>query len=185
MFKNNRLDTYYVKADHRKEIEMKYIYIGKIVNTHGIKGELRILSKFKYKDKVFKKNMKIYIGNNKIEEEINTYRQHKNFDMITLLGYNNINEVLKYKGENVYILESDLNLNDSEYLDETLEGFAAIINDKVVGKVVRIERYKVNQIIVVNNGVKDFLIPFVSDIILNVDLKKKQIIIKDIKGLID
>ena len=92
MFKNNRLDTYYVKADHRKETKMK----------------------FKYKDKVFKENMKIYIGNNKIEEEINTYRQHKNFDMITLLGYNNINEVLKYKGENVYILESDLNLNDNE-----------------------------------------------------------------------
>ena len=37
---------------------MKFINIGKIVNTHGIKGELRILSKFRYKDKVFKKGMK-------------------------------------------------------------------------------------------------------------------------------
>ena len=35
---------------------MKFINIGKIVNTHGIKGELRILSDFKYKDKVFKKD---------------------------------------------------------------------------------------------------------------------------------
>ena len=41
---------------------MKYIYIGKIVNTHGLKGEIRILSDFKYKDLIFKDNFKIYIG---------------------------------------------------------------------------------------------------------------------------
>ena len=35
---------------------MNKVYIGKIVNTHGIKGELRILSDFPYKDKVFKIN---------------------------------------------------------------------------------------------------------------------------------
>ena len=34
------------------------LYIGKIVSTHGIKGELRILSDFQYKDKVFR------VGNN-------------------------------------------------------------------------------------------------------------------------
>ena len=44
---------------------MKYIRIGKIVNTHGIKGELRLLSSFKYKDKVFKKDMKLYVGKDK------------------------------------------------------------------------------------------------------------------------
>ena len=47
---------------------MKYVLIGKIVNTHGLKGEVRILSSFKYKDKVFKNGMKVYIGKNKIEE---------------------------------------------------------------------------------------------------------------------
>ena len=34
---------------------MEYIYIGDIVNTHGIKGEVRILSDFKFKSDVFKK----------------------------------------------------------------------------------------------------------------------------------
>ena len=37
---------------------MDKVYIGKVVNTHGIKGELRILSDFPYKDKVFKINNK-------------------------------------------------------------------------------------------------------------------------------
>jgi ribosomal 30S subunit maturation factor RimM len=39
---------------------MKYVLIGKIVNTHGLKGEVRILSDFKYKDKVFIPEMNIY-----------------------------------------------------------------------------------------------------------------------------
>ena len=51
---------------------MEYIYVGKIVNTHGIKGELRLLSKFPYKDKVFINNMTIYIDK-KDKEIINTY----------------------------------------------------------------------------------------------------------------
>ena len=38
---------------------MDYIYIGKIVNTHGIKGELRIISNFEYKELVFQKDVNI------------------------------------------------------------------------------------------------------------------------------
>ena len=76
-------------------MEEEYIYIGKIVNTHGIKGELRLLSNFKYKNKVFLQNRKIYIGEEKKEEMIKSYRHHKIFEMITLYGYDSINEVLK------------------------------------------------------------------------------------------
>lgn len=170
----------------RKLVEsMKYMYIGKIVNTHGIKGEIRILSKFKYKDKVFKKDMNIYIGDNKDKEVIFTYRVHKNFDMITMYGYDNINQILKYKGSNVYIDSDDLKLDEDEYLDSELEDMDVIVDDRVFGKVVRIERYSANDLIVVNNGVKDFLIPFVRDIILDIDLKKRCIVVKNIKGLLD
>ena len=163
---------------------MNYLYIGKIVNTHGIKGEIRIISDFKYKSKVFKKGMTIYIGTNKDKEIINTYRVHKNFDMITMVGYNNINEILHYKGSNVYIAKEDLLLNEGEYLDSDLINMDVVVNNKIVGKVKRIERYTNNSLIVVNNEVKDFLIPFVSDII-NIDLKKRQITVEDIKGLIE
>ena len=40
----------------------EYILIGKIVQTHGIKGELRIRSNFEMKDRVFKKGFNLYIG---------------------------------------------------------------------------------------------------------------------------
>ena len=117
---------------------MNYIKIGKIVNTHGIKGELRIISTFKYKDKIFKNNMEIYIGNNKTKEIINTYRPHKQYDMITLYGYNNINEVLKYKGLNVYVLKSDINLEKGKYLDEDLIGLKVICDHKEIGNIEKI-----------------------------------------------
>ena len=43
--------------------------------------------------------MKIYIGKEKTCEVIKTYRHHKIFEMIMMKGYNDIDEVLKYKGE--------------------------------------------------------------------------------------
>ena len=76
---------------------MKYVLIGKLVNTHGLKGEVRILSSFDHKDKVFIPGMTIYIGRKKEKEEIVTYRHHKYFEMITMKGYSDIDEVLRYK----------------------------------------------------------------------------------------
>ena len=75
---------------------MDLIYIGKIVNTHGIKGEVRILSDFEYKEEVFKINNKLIVDNNELI--IKSYRKHKNYDMVTFEGIDDINDVLKYKG---------------------------------------------------------------------------------------
>ena len=133
---------------------MKLIKIGKIVNTHGIKGELRLLSKFPYKDKVFIKNMVIYI-NKENKEIINTYRKHKNFDMITLNGYTNINEVLKYKGKNVYVDSDDIKLDKDKYLDEEIMGLNVIYENKIKGIIVNIERYDKTCLLVIDGEDKE------------------------------
>lgn len=161
---------------------MEYLKIGKIVNTHGIKGELRLLSSFPYKDKVFIKGMKIYIDKKKIEV-INTYRRHKNFDMITLDGYNNINDVLKYKGLYVYVNKDDINLDNNKYLDEDLIGLDIYVNNEYKGKVNTIERYDKNVIMSIMNDNKEYLIPYNDNIIEKIDINNKKIIVKDINGL--
>ena len=164
---------------------MKYIRIGKIVNTHGIKGELRIISDFKYKDRVFKDMFNIYIGKDKVKETINTYRVHKNFDMITLYNYDNINQVLKYKGDYVFINDEDLNLKDNEYLDEWLIGFNVKYNNLSDVKVVSIEKYSEYKLLKVNYNDTFKLIPLNDAIIKDVNLEKKEITLDDnIKGLI-
>ena len=110
-----------------------YLYIGKIVNTHGIKGELRILSNFKYKDKIFKENFDFYIGDNKIKETVKSYRHHKQFEMVMFLGYENINEVLMYKTQKLYILKEDLVLREDEFLDQKLLGMSVFQNNSKLG----------------------------------------------------
>lgn len=164
---------------------MKYIRIGKIVNTHGVKGELRLISDFKYKDKIFVDNFSIYIGKEKIEEKINSYRRHKMFDMITLKGYNNINEVLKYKGSYAFINKEDLVLGNNEYLNEDLIGFDVIYNNLPNIKVVGIEKYPSSDMLKVNYNDTFKLIPITNGIIENIDFSKKEIVLKNIKGLIE
>ena len=164
---------------------MEYIYIGKIVNTHGIKGELRIKSDFEYKERIFKKGFNLYIGKDKTKEEINSYRHHKEFEMVTFTEYNNINQVLKYLKENVYIVKEDLNLKDDEYLEKELIGFDIIENDKIVGKIVSIEKTSpTNKIMEINYKGKRVLLPYHKDFILKLDLQNKKIEVKLIEGMI-
>lgn len=162
---------------------MELIKIGKIVNTHGIKGELRLLSKFPYKDKVFIKGMNIYIDK-KDKEVISSYRHHKNFDMITLEGYTNINEVLKYKGKDAYINKEDIKL-DNEYLDEDIIGLIVIYKSEVKGTIEDIERYEKNTLLKVVNDSKYYLVPYNYNLIDKIDLNNKKIYIKDIDGLFE
>ena len=164
---------------------MEYISIGKIVNTHGIKGEVRILSNFKYKDKALKQGKTIYIGKEKNKETINSYRKHKIFDMRTLHGITNINDVLTYKGKNIFTTRQDLNLSEDEYLEEDLIGMNILVNGKKVGilKDYIKDKYQ-DRIIIEKKGIQ-YQVPFVPDIIENINIKEKHIKIKEIKGLLE
>ena len=163
---------------------MNYLYIGKIVNTHGIKGEIKIISNFKFKNKIFLKNNKIYIGKNKIQETINSYRVHKNFDMITLVNYDNINDVLKYKNEKVFINRDDFKFE--EYLDEDLIGLDAYIDDRLIGKIENIEYIKNNSLIIIKDEKNNKrYIPNNKDFIKSIDVSNKKVYINYIEGLIE
>ena len=164
---------------------MKYVLIGRLVNTHGLKGEVRILSSFKYKDRVFKDGMNIYIGKDKINECITSYRYHKIFDMITMDGYNDINQILKYKGEYIFVNKEDIVLGENEYLDEDIIGMSVYVEGRLLGSVKRIEKHSVNEILVIKNDEKNYLVPYNFDIILSIDLEKKEMIVKNIVGLFE
>lgn len=159
---------------------MEYINVGKIVNTHALKGELRILSDFRYKDKIFKKGMKLYVGKKREEFVINTYRFHKIYDMVTFVGYNNINDVEYLKGLQVYINEEDLKL-DGEIYSGKLIDFTVIIDDKEIGKVTQVMDTKANEVLRVNDKI---LIPYVDEFIKEIDLDKKIIYINNIGGIV-
>ena len=152
-----------------------YVCVGKIVNTHGIKGELRILSDFELKTKVFKKDVNLYVGPEKQEFTITGYRHHKMFDMVTFAGITNINEVLSLKGLFVYVKRDILDIANDSYILSDLIGLAVYDKDKKIGTVKDYYLDKGNTLLDIV-GQKEFYIPLKSHYIKNVDTKNKKII---------
>ncbi len=156
---------------------MEKLLIGKYVSTHGIKGEIRIKSNFKYKEKVFIVGNNIYLDDK--EFKINSYRVHKEYDMITLNGINNINDILYLKGSFVYIDKDKLNLENGEYLDSDLIGFDVYMDSKLKGKVDDISYLNKNKKLLV---IENKLIPF--ELISKIDFENKKIILEKVEGLL-
>jgi 16S rRNA processing protein RimM len=152
---------------------MQKIYVGKVVGTHGIKGEIRIISDFQFKDKVF------VVGNSLIINDkdyvIRSYRKHKNFDMVTLNDYNDINEVLFLVRNKVYFDKEKLNLSNEEVLDEDLLEFKVIDQDERVGKVVEVFLASPTNKIIRVMFDKEYLIPVYSPMLKSIDKSNKCI----------
>ncbi|HOZ54365.1 MAG TPA: ribosome maturation factor RimM, partial [Bacilli bacterium] len=142
---------------------MEYLCIGKLVNTHGIKGEVRILSNFRYKKEVFKKGIIFYIGDEKKEYKVNTYRKHKIFDMFTFDSITDINDVLHLKGLDVYINKENLKLENNKLLAIDLIGFSVIIDGTKVGIINEILDTPASEVLVLDNKV---MIPYVEEFII-------------------
>lgn len=162
---------------------MNYIFIGDIVNTHGVKGEVRLVSNFERKDLVFKENFNIYVGSNKEKLTINTYRVHKNFDMLTFKEITDINDVIIYKGEKVYILREQL--SNEITLKTDLIGYDVIYNNKNIGKVVYFFSNNVYDIMAIKNEKKENFVPYLDKFIQKIDSENKKIYVLNMDGLID
>lgn len=162
---------------------MNFLKIGKLVNTHGIKGEVKIISDFTKKNLVFLPGYILYIGKEKTPVTIIGYRHHKMFDMFTFAGIENINEVLKYKGMDVFINKDDLKLQSGDYLLEDLIGFDVIENNRILGKINYLMYNNGNDLLSVS-GEKTFYIPINGNYIKKVILDKKIVEVENAEGLI-
>ncbi len=161
---------------------MDNVYIGKIVSTHGIKGEIRIISEFPFKEKAFQVGSFIIIENE--QYKITSYRKHKNYDMITLDHYTNINDVLFLMKKEVYKEKETLNLAEDEVLDSELLEYKVIDSAGEEGSVKEVFLASpTNKILRVEIYEKEYLIPFSSPFLKKIDYRKKEIIVTIIKGM--
>ena len=160
---------------------MNKVYIGEIVSTHGIKGELKIKSNFNFKDKVFKVDNKLIIDNK--EYVIRSYRVHKDFDMVTLDDYKDINEVLFLLKKDVYFDKEKLYLEDNEILDEDLIKYSVLTKDGKEGIIKEIFlASETNKILRVEFD-HEVLIPLSSPMIVSIDKENKKIVVELIEGM--
>lgn len=159
---------------------MKYIFLGKIITTHGLKGEIKIKSNFKYKDKVFIKGNFLYLGKEHEKVEIISYRTHQNYDMVIFKEYDDISKVIPLKRMSLYFNKEDFIFDD--YLDEELINLTCIYNDKEIGVITNIIDAGSNNLLFVINNEK--YIPKNNNFIDKIDIKTKKIYLKNIEGLI-
>lgn len=158
------------------------VYIGEIVNTHGLKGELRIVSDFVFKKNVFIPGMKIYLGKRRQEMTIQSYRPHKIYDMILLEGVNDINEAIAFKGDSVYVRREDIDIDG--YVKEEILGLDVYNNNEKIGVVKNIIHNPSQDVLVIQSNHKQNMIPNVSEFVKNIDLENKRIDIEVIEGLL-
>ena len=159
----------------------EYVYIGKIVNTHGIKGELRILSDFPYKNKVFIIDNKLIIDNK--EYTIKSYRVHKDYDMVTFENYNSINDVLFLKNKKVYFPKDKLILDENEILDEELITYKVLTTNNETGTIEEIfNASPTNKILRIKLD-REVLVPISSPMIKEINKKEKTITIELMEGM--
>ena len=160
---------------------MDKVYIGKVVKPHGIKGEIRILSNFPFKDKVFVVGNEIIIKDKSYK--IMSYRVHKGFDMITLNGFSNINDILFLLKQDVYFDKSHLSLTDNDVLDEELITFDVYDQAGNIGKIVDIFMASSNNKIIRVMFDREVLIPLSSPVIKKIDKKNKKVDVELIEGM--
>lgn len=167
---------------------MDYIQVGKIINTHGIKGELKAIP-LTDNAKRFDELKTIYIGEDKTKVSIETVWYKKKFIMLKIKGYNDINEVLQFKDKFIYIDEEDkIALPEDAYFIFDIIGCKVIeINGNEIGYVVDVMTEHSNDIYVVTDKAnnKEYLIPAVKQIVKKIDILDKKIVIKPIEGLIE
>lgn len=165
------------------------IKIGKLVNTHGLMGEVRIQSNSDFKDERFVVNKKLVLRSKRetYEMTIEKYHTHKNFDLIKFVAYDSINDVEKFKGFDVYAQEIlQEQLNEDEYLNSELINLEIVDEENnSFGYVTEVIENPAHNLLRIKYNDKLYLIPFIKVFILNVDLEKKQITVKMMDGLID
>lgn len=169
----------------------KWFNVGKIVNTHGIRGEVRVISKTDFPDERYKKGNTLFLFMPEREESlpltIQSHRVHKNFDLLTFEGFNNINQVEVFKGGILKVPESQLGkLDEDEYYFHEIIG-CTIFNDEgeEIGKIKEILTPGANDVWVVKGkGAKEYYIPYIADVVKQINIKEKKITITPIEGLL-
>lgn len=157
---------------------MNNLRVGKIINTHGVHGELKI---FPTTDEVkrFSYLKKTIIDDH--EYEVENVKYFKEFVFLKLKGINDMNEATKYKGKDLMVTrENALKLKEGEYFISDLIGLSVITDEgEDLGTIDEILETKANKVYVVGK----ILIPDIKECILNIDLDKKQMTVHLLEGL--
>lgn len=165
-----------------------YLAVGKVVNTHGIKGELKVIpitsdiSRFDYLLFVTAN----YGGTFK-EFRVIGCRIHKGFVLIRLKGIDTMSDAEKLKGQELFVHRKHaVELEEDEYFICDLIGIDVYEEDKLLGQLTDVLETGSNDVYIVqDSNMREILIPALKSVVESIDIEGKRMQVKLPEGLID
>lgn len=164
--------------------------VGKIVNTHGIRGELKILSSTDFPEDRFAKGSELLIVSEQgapTPVTVETSRFQKNMVIVKFKEYGNINDVEKYKGSMLKITaDRQGELGEDEFYFHQIVGCEVFTEEgELLGTIKEILTPGANDVWVVKqkNG-KDLLLPYIQNVVLQVNVSEKRVTVRLMEGLL-
>lgn len=169
-----------------------YVNVGKIVNTHGIKGEVRVISDTDFPEERYQPGAElVWLGNDESERftlTVTSHRQHKQFDLVKFESYPTINEAESLVGGTLNVTEADLaTLDDDTFYWHDIVGSTACDEAGTeIGQVKEILSSGANDVWVISRrGQKDLLLPYIDEVVKDVNLTAGTITVHVLEGLDD
>lgn len=165
--------------------------VGKIVNTHSLKGEVKVISSTDFEEQRFEKGTELLItrGNQVVKEvTVESYRTHKNNLLVKFVGIDSIEEAEKLKNLQIKIDSDNIGeLEENEFYFHEIIGCEVFDeNGKSLGEISEILTPGANDVWVIKSqNSKEILIPYIEDVVKKIDVENKKIDIEVMEGLID
>lgn len=168
-----------------------YYKVGKIVNTHGIKGEVRVISQTDFPEERYQVGETLYLFREQKEPlklVIASHRKHKNFDLLSFEEYYNINQVEEFRDGTLKIAEDQQGeLAENEFYYHEIIGLEVFDEHGTdLGQITEILSPGANDVWVVKQkGRADILLPYIESVVKQINLENKRVDVEIPEGLID
>lgn len=167
---------------------MDYIIVGKVINSHGIQGAVKVYP-LTNDIKRFSLLERAYLSKKKIEVNIEFVKYHKDLVIIKFKEFNNINEILSFKNNYIYINTEDKIVlpKDSFFIHDLINCKVYDVSGSFIGILEDVIQEASNDVYIIkdHNTNNNYLIPAIKHFIKKVDIQDKKIIIDPIEGMIE
>lgn len=163
------------------------IRVGKIVNTHGHKGALKVQYLTDYPER-FEELKEVYLHENGAKEKLtisSVKYQQKNL-ILEFKEIEDMNQAELLKGKYLFINKEDVKpLPEGYYYIFDLLGLKVYEDDNYLGEILDVIETGSNDVYLVRDGKKEILIPALKKVVLQVDLENKIMKVKLLEGSLD
>lgn len=166
-------------------MKKEYLEAGKIVTTHGISGEVKIMP---YTDtpELLCEFDRLFIGKDKSELYIERSRTAKNMVIAKIEGVDTVEAAEKYRNKVLFMHRDDLELDEDTYFIQDLIDMEVQDADSgfVYGKITDVLQNGANDVYVIK-GDREYLVPAIPDVVISTDIDSNIMQIRPLDGLFD